>query len=133
MIRSHRPSGSPSPLASAAPLALLATLAACGGSIRVVDQTPTQGELALMGPRREARAAAETHMSSHCPEGYRVLNDGKTAVRAPRPPDIGAPEGRVGVKGTDPDEVEWRIRYQCDGERAKSGPPKVDARDQESR
>jgi hypothetical protein len=142
MEPTRRLSARPSTLALALPLALGATLAACaGGSIRVVDKTPAHGELALLGNRDEARNLARSYMEKHCPKGYQVLDDGKTYVGAPHREigasegrvgakntepdhvDIGASEGRAGVKGTDPDKMQWRIRYQCDGENHGVSPP----------
>lgn len=142
MEPTSRLSARPSTLALAVALALGATLSACAsGSIRVVSQAPAHGELALLGNRDEARNLARSYMEQRCPKGYQVLNDGKTYVNAPQQDigasegrvgakntnpdhhDIGASEGRAGVKGTDPDKVQWRIKYQCDGENRDLSPP----------
>lgn len=94
-------------------LVLAAPLAACGGSIRVVNQGHDRGELALLGDRHEARSQAKTYMGQHCPQGYQVLNDRKAAVAEPSA-KIGTSEGRLGVAGVSPDAMHWRMRYQCE-------------------
>ncbi|MCU0687396.1 MAG: hypothetical protein MUF34_34975, partial [Polyangiaceae bacterium] len=89
---------------------------ACGGSIRVVDQGPARGELALLGDRREARSQAKTYMGQHCPQGYHVLDVSKAVVAEPSA-KIGTSEGRLGVAGASPDSMPWRLRYHCENQR----------------
>jgi hypothetical protein len=99
-------------LVPALALALAAALPACAGSVRPVKQGPEQGELSLVGNQKDARAAAKTYMEQHCPTGYQVLKDSKTFA-GQRRPNIGTSEGKLGVAGTSPDDMQWRISYKC--------------------
>jgi hypothetical protein len=80
-------------------LPLFSCLAACaGGSMRVVQETPSGGTVAVQGDGREK---AEQYMGSQCPLGYDILGESRTtedqrtirySCRLPAPDDAKARE-----------------------------------------
>jgi hypothetical protein len=81
-------------------LPLISCLAACaGGSMRVVQETPSGGTVAVQGQGDGAHEKAEKYMGAQCPFGYDILgtqrspDDQQTirySCRLPAKPDAAA-------------------------------------------
>jgi hypothetical protein len=100
-------------------------LAACGGTFRVVRQTPEGGVVALKGDRDDAHAKAEQFMASQCGGGgYAILEEGEAV--------IGETSHATGVywgagvstgNTSTTQKTEWRISYRCKSAGPAPAPP----------
>jgi hypothetical protein len=96
-------------------LFLCAALVAGCSSYRVVKITPNGGEVALQGSQESAREKAAEYMSSRCPQGYDIVEEGEAVVGQDLQARTGPGLFGATTYGSTSDRREWRIRYQCKG------------------
>jgi hypothetical protein len=102
-------------------LAAAALLTACS-SYRVVKITPNGGEVALQGSPDGAREKAAEYMSSRCPQGYDIVEEGEAVVGQDLQARTGTGLFGPTTYGSTSDRREWRIRYQCKGTQPAPAP-----------
>jgi hypothetical protein len=107
---------------------LVASLAmfsiACSG-IRVVQRTQHGGVVALEGSRDGATEKAMQYMSTHCPKGYDIVEEGEAVVgqdfQSSSRPVRGLFGPATATSGSSTDKREWRIKYACKDAPAAQG------------
>ncbi len=115
----------------------ICSLVGCSAA-RVVRETKTGGEIALLGDREEARQKANAMMAAKCQAGYEVDEEGdvvvgqETQARSDqysrnRSSGWGRPSSTTTTSATSRDVTEWRILYHCKGTEAPAAPAPASA------
>jgi len=108
-----------------ATLTAVANLTGCG-AIRVVRRTKAGGEIALEGLPEKARVKANDYMSAQCPSGFDILEEGEAVIGSESTASTTSGRSLFGQpslnsRSSTTDKTEWRIKYECKGDNAKSG------------